>query len=93
MSERWFMENPPSAKSEAFGALVGWTGESLGERVILKMESIRSAHPRSDDAVQDFRYVLTRSQAAVLANYLYEISGQTPARKHRRGWLARLLER
>ncbi len=87
------MENPSSAKCEAYGALVGWTGERLGDRVILKLESIRSAHPQSDEDVQDFRYFLTRSQAAVLANYLYEISGQTPALQHRRGWLSKLLHR
>ena len=87
------MENPSSPQCEAYGALVGWTGECLGDRVILKMESIRSAQPQSGEEVQDFRYFLTRSQAAVLANYLYEISGQTPARPHRRGWLSRLFRR
>lgn len=61
--------------------------------MILKLESIRSALPRSDDNVHLFRYFLTRNQAAVLANYLYEISGLTPARPRRRGWLSRLLHR
>ncbi|MCK9541695.1 MAG: hypothetical protein M0R03_06665 [Novosphingobium sp.] len=79
--------------SDGFGALVGWTGERLGDKVVLKMESVRSAPIGSDSKVDNFQYFLTRSQAAVLANYLYEVAGQTPPRYHsrKRSWLGKVL--
>jgi hypothetical protein len=81
----------PEAGADDFGVLVGWSAENLGDRTLLKLQSVRSAHRRSADDVREFRYFLSRNQAAVLANFLFEITGQTPPVARRRCWIRRLL--
>lgn len=77
---------------EDFGALVGWTHSPLGDRIVLNLQSTREKKSRLEPAdIHDFRYILTRSQAAVLATWLFEISGQTPPQPRRCGLLSRLL--
>lgn len=81
------------AVHESYGALVGWAHSEFKDRLNLKLQSIGSTRLTSPDEVDSHHFMMTRTQAAVLANYLYQISGQTPPRLRRRGWLARLLGR
>ena len=75
---------------EEFGALVGWESEDLGERLVLRMQSVRSIHRRSEGEMQRFSYFVTRNQAVLLGNYLFKIAGQTPPSPRKTGWLRRL---
>ncbi|WFL76482.1 hypothetical protein P7228_10790 [Altererythrobacter arenosus] len=75
---------------ESHGALVGWTHHDLGNRVMLKMESYHSAEDVDRVKPDQFRFLMTKQQAAVLGNYLMEISGESSARGKERGWFRRL---
>ena len=79
------MEDEQKQRVEGFGALVGWTHQDLGERIMLRLQS---KHRAADDGsdLDEFLYLMTKSQAAVLANYLYGISGKLPQPKRRRSW-------
>ncbi len=77
--------------NESYGALVGWAHSEFKDRLNLKLQCIGSTRLASADDVDSHCFMMTKTQAAVLANYLYQISGQTPPRRRRRGWLGRLL--
>ena len=60
---------------ESHGALVGWTHQDLGDRLMLTIEtvnSMRAADTRSPDVL---RIMMTRNQAAILGRYLVGQSG------------------
>jgi len=67
------------------GAVVGWTHQDLGDRVVLRIQS-KSAAGLDDDALDEMHYIMTKNQAAVLANYLFGISGRLPQTKRRSRW-------
>lgn len=73
---------------ESYGVLINWGMQRLGSKLDLKLQCVAST--RSDDprALDDLHVVMTREQAAVLANYLFEASGNTPP-SPRRSWLRR----
>lgn len=73
-------------KLEHFGALVGWTHEDLGDRVMVKLQSVRPGN--SDGTADEVRYFMTKNQAAVLANFLFGISGRLPQTARKRRWFA-----
>jgi hypothetical protein len=75
---------------QTYGALVGWTHQELGDRVLLRIQSIRSAAQADQEGPDLFRFLLTKQQAAVLGNYLTQISGQTAADPRERTWLRRM---
>ncbi len=81
------------AVSESYGALVGWAHSEFKDRLDLKLQTIESTRLDAQDVVFSHHVMMTKSQAAVLANFLLAISGQTPPRKRRRGFLGRLLDR
>jgi hypothetical protein len=67
-----------------FGALVGWSHQDLGDRVMVRLQSARTAAQGPGAPIDEFRYFMTKSQAAVLANYLFGISERLPQAKRRR---------
>jgi len=75
----------------SFGVLVGWTHREFDGRLNLQLQTIQSTRAAARDDADAHHFILTKSQAAVLANYLYLISGQTPPRPTKRGWLRRWL--
>lgn len=77
------------AGDDDFGALVGWESDDLGDRIVLRLQSVRSAHRRAGGGARSFSYFLTKSQAAVLGNYLFRVAGQTPPAPRRQGWWRR----
>ncbi|MCT2560037.1 hypothetical protein N0B51_13720 [Tsuneonella sp. YG55] len=80
------MATAGSDRFEQFGALVGWTHEDLGDRVMVKVQSKRPGCSAGE--VDEVRYFMTKNQAAVLANYLYGISGRLPQPAKKRRWFA-----
>lgn len=74
---------------ESHGALVGWTHQDLGDRVLLRLESVRSGAEADRKDPDLLRLLMTKQQAAVLGNYLIEISGQTAADPRERHWFRR----
>ena len=75
---------------ESYGALVGWTHHEAGDRILLRIESVRSAKAAERHDPDLFRFLMTKQQAAVLGNYLVQLSGQTPAGPDDRSWFRRL---
>lgn len=69
------------------GALVGWRHQDLGDRLMLMLETRQK--PDEPDDFDTTRVLLTKQQAAVLANYLFEASGQSPPATRKRGWFRR----
>ncbi len=75
---------------EGYGVLVGWRHEEVGGRLILKIESVRSLEQSERNDIDTQHLVMTHNQAVVMANYLFDLAGQKPAKRHKRGWLKRL---
>jgi hypothetical protein len=79
------------AVTESYGALVGWAHSEFKDRLDLKLQTIESTRLDVPETVVSHHVMMTKSQAAVLANFLLSISGQAPPPKRRRGLLGRLL--
>ena len=73
-----------------FGALVGWTSTRSGDRLTLRLQSVRTPPPHEKGDIDSRLYMLDQNQAAQLANYLFEMSGQSKPSRRERGLLARL---
>ena len=76
--------------AESFGVLVGWAHHAFGGKLDLTLQCVQSTRLEDRREIDDHHIVMTPQQAAVLANYLYQISGQTPP-EPRKGLLRRLL--
>jgi hypothetical protein len=75
---------------ESFGVLVGWAHHAFNDKLDLTLQCVQSSRLQDRREIDDHHIVMTPQQAAVLANYLYQISGQTPP-EPRKGLLRRLL--
>lgn len=73
-----------------YGALVGWVSHPFGDRLSLRLQSVNKPPPHTREDVHSQVYVMDRNQAAQLANYLFEMSGQTGPSRRGRGLFARL---
>ena len=73
-----------------YGALVGWVSSSAGGRLTLRLQSVTKPPPHTETDVHSHIYLMDMNQAAQLANYLFEMSGQTPPDKRDRGFFKRL---
>ena len=74
---------------ESFGALVGWTHHDAGDRIMLRLESVQSSEAAKKHDPDLFRCLMTKQQAAILGNYLVQLSGQPPIVPKKRGWFRR----
>ena len=54
--------------TESYGALVGWGHHDVGDRVMLRIESVRSREAGDEHDPDMFRVLMTKQQAAVLGN-------------------------
>ncbi len=72
-----------------YGALVGWASSEAGDRISLRMQSVTSPPPHEHGDVHSHIYLMDRNQAVQLANYLFELSGQSAPSRRSRSWLAR----
>jgi hypothetical protein len=75
---------------ESHGALVGWSHQDFGDKLLLRVETVNSSEAAHDHTPDVLRVLLTRQQAGVLGTYLFELSGQTQPRRGDRGLLKRL---
>lgn len=75
---------------ESHGALVGWSHQDLGDKVMLRVETVCTREAADDHTPDILRVLLTRQQAGVLAAYLFDISGHAAPRRRDRGVLKRL---
>jgi hypothetical protein len=70
------------------GALVGWKANNLGNRIVLNIQTMHQADNEGDKEMRERAILVERNQAVLLANYLYEITGQS--RPRRRSFLQSL---
>lgn len=80
--------------SKSYGALVGWTSEDLGNRLVLRLESFESSDKTTADDLHRHFLIMTKQQALLLSNYLLQQSGQEslPARRRRAGIIDRFIK-
>jgi hypothetical protein len=81
-----------SPEDNYFGALVGWTSQNMGGRLMLRLQSVTKPAPHSADDVHSFHFMMDKKQAVQLGSYLFELAGETPPRRKKRGWIDRLLD-
>ncbi len=62
------------------GALVGWKMDDLGKRMVLHMQTMHRTDDE-DNEVRERAIMLDRNQAVLLANYLYEMTGQSKPKR------------
>jgi hypothetical protein len=77
---------PESSARDCHGVLVGWSSQDLGGNMALNLQTFdrhRRGQPDRNTVV------MTRSQAAVLANYLLKVARMAPPPR-KKGWLASL---
>lgn len=74
---------------ERHGVLVGWTSQDLGRQVMLDLQTFERSAWEAREQPDHNRVIMTRSQAAVLANHLLKVARASPPPR-RRGWLASL---
>ncbi|MGN6495975.1 MAG: hypothetical protein ACTHK5_01355 [Tsuneonella sp.] len=72
-----------------FGVLVGWDHQDLGDRVMVRLQSTQAPGLGADKRLDEFRYFMTKNQAAVLANFLFDVSGRIKPAERKRTWLGR----
>jgi hypothetical protein len=63
------------------GALVGWTHQELGDRLMVKIETVTTVAAAKDHDPDVLRVMMTRNQAAILGSYLIGHSGLRPAER------------
>lgn len=74
---------------ELSGVVIGWKHRAFARNIHLTVQSTTQGKI-SPHAVGTHHLLMTRNQAMLLANYLMQLTGQTPVPSRRRGWLARL---
>lgn len=79
------------SEDSSYGALVGWTTQGSGDRLTLRLQSVKTPPPHTDEDVHSFYVVMDRQQAVQLGNFLFDMAGQSLPEKPRRNWLARML--
>lgn len=62
------------------GALVGWKANNLGSRIVLNLQTMHLAEGE-DKEMRERAIMMESNQAVLLANYLYEITGQSRPRR------------
>ncbi|TNE31072.1 MAG: hypothetical protein EP350_07735 [Alphaproteobacteria bacterium] len=69
------------------GALVGWRANDLGKRIVLNLQTMHRGE-QDDRELRERAILIDRNQAVLLANFLYEMTGQS--KPHRRTLLQSL---
>ncbi len=68
---------------ESMGVLVGWTHNEFNGRMNLRLQSVRSSRLKDEGEVDSHYFMMTHEQAAVLADYLFKVTGREPPKKRR----------
>jgi hypothetical protein len=75
---------------ESHGALVGWMHQDLGDRILLRLESMPSTAALDAKDPDLSRLLMSKQQAFVLGSYLIQASGQSAIDPNDRSWFRRL---
>lgn len=71
------------------GALVGWRHHDFGDgRIVLLLQTRQDSS--DPDNIDTLATLMTKSQATVLGNYLFQIADQAPPSAGQRGWWRRM---
>lgn len=62
------------------GALVGWKLDDLRKRMVLHMQTMHRTESKEKE-VRERAVMLDRNQAVLLANYLFEMTGQSKPKR------------
>lgn len=62
------------------GALVGWKANPLGSRIMLNLQTMHRGEGGNRE-MRERSIMIDRNQAVLLANYLYEITGESRPRR------------
>lgn len=84
------MENA-TIDRDTFGVLVGWTHTEFANKLDLRLQTVKNSSALSQDEIDNHHIVMTMQQATLLANYLFNLTGQTPVRRSKQSFLARWL--
>ena len=68
-----------------------WTHHDLGDRLNLRLQCAKSTRRGAPDEIDSHYMMMTKNQAAILANYLLKIAGQTPPKPHQPSLIARII--
>ncbi|MCE2842298.1 MAG: hypothetical protein ACK44O_14785 [Novosphingobium sp.] len=82
------MNRDPTDRHD-YGILVGWSHATFTDKIDLKLQTVQSSRQLKSEDLDTQHIVMTASQALLLANYLFQITGQAPVKKP--GILTRLL--
>jgi hypothetical protein len=81
------MAKDPNDRND-YAVLVGWTHSEFADKLDLRLQTVQSTRHLQHGEVDNHHVVMTPNQAVLLANYLFEVTGQTQP-SPRRGRLAR----
>ncbi len=62
---------------DTYGVLVGWKHASISDKLILQLQTTLAKGQIKKGDVETSHVVMTTQQAAVLANYLLQVTGAT----------------
>ncbi|CAH0356472.1 MAG: hypothetical protein V4533_03225 [Pseudomonadota bacterium] len=79
-------------KPDLYGALVGWSSQDLGDKLLVKLQVMETAQDKASNHPRSYFLLLTSNQATILGTYLFQKSGATP-RTRKSSWFRRLLGR
>jgi len=69
----------------SYGAFVGFSFEEFGQRLVLNLQTLKSTRADSPGDIDSHYFVMSRRQAAILADRLYRATGESrPARPRRK---------
>lgn len=86
-------EQQTTKGSRDYGALVGWSAEHSGQRLVLSLQSVITPPPHRSDDIHTQYLMLDRNQALQLGYYLLQLADQPSGARQRKGWLERRLLR
>lgn len=80
-----------SDNQDEHGALVGWTAQRLGDRLVLRLQSVTRPPPHDAKDISVRHIMMDRQQALQLGHFLFEMFDESKPEK-RLGWFRRFLK-
>jgi hypothetical protein len=85
------IENPEPAEHR--GVVVGWTHHDLGTSIDLRLQSTVSQQALDENRVDSHHFLMTHSQALMLAKFLLDATGQSLPQRRKAPLWRRLLNK
>ncbi|MFN9580062.1 MAG: hypothetical protein ACK56H_08330 [Novosphingobium sp.] len=82
------MNRDPTDRHD-YGSLECWSHATNTDTIEINLQTVQSSRQLKSEDLDTQHIVMTASQALLLANYLFQITGQAPVKKP--GILTRLL--